>query len=263
MLTRPDPHHESLEPDMLSFELLSLNPDHHRRRARRGTPHAEPRHGETWSSCRSAPTARSRGDDAGSYRRHRRADLPGQHLPPVAAPGLDIMQRHGGLHRFAGLGQAHPHRLGRLPGLGASARCARSAEEGVKFASPINGDGFSSRPRSDADPDRAELGHRDDLRRMHTLPCHHATRAAKSMRLSQRWGSARRRVRPPREQATPVRHRPGRHVRDLRDESQAALAGIGFHGFAIGGLSVGEPKDDMARILAHTRRACPPINRAT
>jgi queuine tRNA-ribosyltransferase len=35
------------------------------------------------------------------------------------------------------------------------------------------------------------------------------------------------------------------------------LAGIGFDGFAIGGLSVGEPKDDMARILAHTAPRLP------
>ena len=38
----------------------------------------------------------------------------------------------------------------------------------------------------------------------------------------------------------------------LRDESLAGLEEIGFHGIAIGGLSVGEPKEDMLRILAHT-----------
>jgi queuine tRNA-ribosyltransferase len=44
---------------------------------------------------------------------------------------------------------------------------------------------------------------------------------------------------------------------DLRDESLAGLTGINFDGFAIGGLSVGEPKDDMARILAHTAPRLP------
>jgi hypothetical protein len=44
---------------------------------------------------------------------------------------------------------------------------------------------------------------------------------------------------------------------DLRDESLAGLLDIGFDGFAIGGLSVGEPKDDMARILAHTAPRLP------
>jgi queuine tRNA-ribosyltransferase len=44
---------------------------------------------------------------------------------------------------------------------------------------------------------------------------------------------------------------------DLRDESLAGLAGIGFDGYAIGGLSVGEPKADMQRILAHTAPRLP------
>jgi queuine tRNA-ribosyltransferase len=43
----------------------------------------------------------------------------------------------------------------------------------------------------------------------------------------------------------------------LRDESLGALQDIGFDGFAIGGLSVGEPKEDMARILAHTAPKLP------
>jgi queuine tRNA-ribosyltransferase len=44
---------------------------------------------------------------------------------------------------------------------------------------------------------------------------------------------------------------------DLRDESLAGLKDIGFHGYAIGGLSVGEPKEDFARILAHTAPKLP------
>ncbi|HSC81450.1 MAG TPA: tRNA guanosine(34) transglycosylase Tgt, partial [Chitinolyticbacter sp.] len=44
---------------------------------------------------------------------------------------------------------------------------------------------------------------------------------------------------------------------ELRDESVAGLCDIGFDGMAIGGLSVGEPKEDMARILAHTAPKLP------
>ena len=44
----------------------------------------------------------------------------------------------------------------------------------------------------------------------------------------------------------------------LRDESLAGLVDIGFHGYAIGGLSVGEPKADMLRILQHTTPRLPP-----
>jgi len=43
----------------------------------------------------------------------------------------------------------------------------------------------------------------------------------------------------------------------LRDESLAELIKIGFDGYAIGGLSVGEPKEDMRRILAHTAPMLP------
>ncbi len=43
----------------------------------------------------------------------------------------------------------------------------------------------------------------------------------------------------------------------LRDRSLAGLTGIGFDGYAIGGLSVGEPKEDMERILAHTAPRLP------
>ena len=45
---------------------------------------------------------------------------------------------------------------------------------------------------------------------------------------------------------------------DLRDESLAGLNELNFHGMAIGGLSVGEPKEDMQRILAHTAPQLPP-----
>jgi queuine tRNA-ribosyltransferase len=44
---------------------------------------------------------------------------------------------------------------------------------------------------------------------------------------------------------------------NLRDESLAGLTDIGFHGYAIGGLSVGEPKEDMQRILHHTAPRLP------
>jgi queuine tRNA-ribosyltransferase len=44
---------------------------------------------------------------------------------------------------------------------------------------------------------------------------------------------------------------------DLRDESREALASIGFDGYAIGGLSVGEPKSEMLRVLAHTAPRLP------
>ncbi len=43
----------------------------------------------------------------------------------------------------------------------------------------------------------------------------------------------------------------------LRDRSLAGLVDIGFDGYAIGGLSVGEPKDEMMRVLAYTAPRLP------
>jgi queuine tRNA-ribosyltransferase len=44
---------------------------------------------------------------------------------------------------------------------------------------------------------------------------------------------------------------------DLREQSARAITGIGFPGYAIGGLSVGEPKEDLARILGVMDRELP------
>jgi queuine tRNA-ribosyltransferase len=76
--------------------------------------------------------------------------------------------------------------------------------------------------------------------------------AAQSMRLSLRWARRSR-------DAFDAQGNPnalfgivqGGMFEALRDESLAGLRDIGFHGYAIGGLSVGEPKEDMMRILEH------------
>jgi queuine tRNA-ribosyltransferase len=82
--------------------------------------------------------------------------------------------------------------------------------------------------------------------------------AADSMRLSLRW--ARR----SRDEFDRLGNRnalfgivQGGMYGDLRDESLGGLADIGFDGYAIGGLSVGEPKDEMLRVLAHTAPRLP------
>jgi len=85
--------------------------------------------------------------------------------------------------------------------------------------------------------------------------------AADSMRLSLRW--ARR----SRDEHDRLQNDnalfgivQGGMYENLRDESLAGLNEIGFDGMAIGGLSVGEPKEEFARILAHTA-PCLPIDR--
>jgi queuine tRNA-ribosyltransferase len=79
-----------------------------------------------------------------------------------------------------------------------------------------------------------------------------AEEAARSMRMSLRWARRSR-------EAFDGLENPnalfgivqGGMYEHLRDESLAGLTDIGFHGYAIGGLSVGEPKEDMMRVLEH------------
>ena len=82
--------------------------------------------------------------------------------------------------------------------------------------------------------------------------------AARSMRMSLRWARRSR-------ESFDALGNPnalfgivqGGMFEDLRDESLAGLQEIGFHGYAIGGLSVGEPKEDMMRILSHVAPRLP------
>jgi queuine tRNA-ribosyltransferase len=172
-------------------------------------------------------------------------------------PGLEVIRAHGGLHRFMGWdgpiltdsGGFQVFSLGEL---------RKITEEGVKFASPINGD-------------RLFLTPEESMRIQHVLNADvvmifdectpwPATpqQAADSMRLSLRWAQ-RSRAEHDRLQNTNALFGivQGGMYENLRDESLAGLNEIGFDGMAIGGLSVGEPKEEFARILAHTAPRLP------
>ncbi len=172
-------------------------------------------------------------------------------------PGLDIIRAHEGLHRFMAWDKPILTDSGgfQVFSLGA---LRKITEEGVKFASPIDGAKLFLTP--EISMQIQSVLNSDIVMIFDECTPYPATRdeAAKSMRLSQRW--ARR----SRDEFDRLENRnalfgivQGGMYEDLRDESQAALEEIGFHGFAIGGLSVGEPKEDMARILAHTAPRLP------
>ncbi len=164
-------------------------------------------------------------------------------------PGLDVIERVGGLHRF--MGWEHPiltdsggfqvFSLGPLRKL---------SEEGVRFASPVNGDRMMLTPEESMRIQRA-LG-ADIAMVFDECTPYPATEkaAATSMRLSLRWAERSRRAW---EGATNALFGivQGGMYEPLRDESLAGLTAIGFDGYAVGGLSVGEPKPDRRRILAH------------
>ncbi len=177
-------------------------------------------------------------------------------------PGVDILRRFGGLHRF--IGWPHPiltdsggfqvWSLGRLRTI---------SEEGVRFASPIDGDRLFLTPEVSMqiqhalDADIAMIF--DEC-----TPWQTAGRptsideAARSMRLSLRWARRSRDAFDRLGNANALFGIvQGGMFEALRDESLAGLAEVGFDGYAIGGLSVGEPKEDMMRVLAHTAPRLP------
>ncbi len=175
-------------------------------------------------------------------------------------PGLEVVGRFGGLHRFIGWQRPMLTDSGgfQVFSLGAMRRIS---EEGVRFASPINGDRLmltpeeSMRIQTVLDSDIAMVFDECTPYLTGDRPTTQAE-AALSMRLSLRWA---RRSRQAFDQLASDRGRrnalfgivQGGMFEAQRDESLAGLVDIGFDGYAIGGLSVGEPKDEMMRILRH------------
>jgi queuine tRNA-ribosyltransferase len=80
--------------------------------------------------------------------------------------------------------------------------------------------------------------------------------AATSMKLSLRWAERSKRAHEGNPNALFGIVQGGMHE-DLRDESLAGLAAIGFDGYAVGGVSVGEPKEEMLKIMAYTAPRLP------
>jgi len=170
-------------------------------------------------------------------------------------PGLDVIERFGGLHRFMGWdkpiltdsGGFQVFSLGKL---------RKITEEGVKFASPINGDKLFLTPEISMQIQRTLNS--DIVMIFDECTPYPATEkeAADSMRLSLRWAARSKAAHAGNPNALYGIVQGGMYE-DLRDESARELIAMDFDGYAIGGLSVGEPKDDMARILAHTAPQLP------
>lgn len=172
-------------------------------------------------------------------------------------PGLDIMEKFGGLHQFMGWkGPILTDSGGfQVFSLGAMRKIK---EEGVHFRSPVNGDKLFLTPEESM---RIQTVLNSDIVMIFDectpYPATH-TEGRVSMEMSMRW--ARR----SRDSFDALGNQNGLFgivqggmYEDLRDVSLKGLEEIGFDGYAIGGLSVGEPKDDMQRILAHTAPQLP------
>jgi queuine tRNA-ribosyltransferase len=164
-------------------------------------------------------------------------------------PGLEVIETFGGLHRFMGWdgpiltdsGGFQVFSLGAL---------RKITEEGVRFASPINGDRLFLTPEKSMRIQR--VLNSDIVMIFDECTPYPAERkqVADSMQLSLRWAERSKKAHEGNPNALYAIVQGGMHE-DLRDQSLKALDEIGFDGFAVGGLSVGEPKDDMRRILFH------------
>ena len=171
-------------------------------------------------------------------------------------PGLDVVEAHGGLHRFMGWdgpiltdsGGFQVFSLGEL---------RKITEEGVKFQSPVNGDKCFLTPEESM---RIQKVLNSDIVMIFDectpYPADERT-AGDSMRLSLRWAERSKKAHEGNNNALFGIVQGGMHEK-LRDESLRELMGMGFDGYAIGGLSVGEPKEDMLRILQYTAPQLPP-----
>jgi queuine tRNA-ribosyltransferase len=177
-------------------------------------------------------------------------------------PGLEVLRQFGGLHRFEGWTKPMLTDSGgfQVWSLGASARIS---EEGVKFASPVNGDKLFLTPELSMQI-QTVLNSDIVMQFDECTPYQTAGRltgedeARRSMALSLRWARRSRdefrRLGNPNALFGIVQ---GGMYEKLREESAAALAELDLPGYAVGGVSVGEPKAEMQRIMAHTPRLLP------
>lgn len=170
-------------------------------------------------------------------------------------PGMEIMESHGGLHQFMGWqepiltdsGGFQVFSLGDM---------RKISEEGVKFRSPVNGDEIFLSPEISMDMQRSLNA--DVVMCFDECTPFPADRqaVADSMALSMRWAGRSAKAFADNPNSLFGIIQGGIHE-DLRDESLGLLMETGFDGYAIGGLSVGEPKEDMMRIIAHVAPRMP------
>ncbi|HVZ43796.1 MAG TPA: tRNA guanosine(34) transglycosylase Tgt [Ramlibacter sp.] len=177
-------------------------------------------------------------------------------------PGLDVLKQFGGLHRFENWTKPILTDSGGFQ-VWSLGEMRKIAEEGVKFASPVNGDKLFLTPEvsmqiqtildSDIVMQFDECTPYETKDRVTT-----EAEARFSMELSRRWAVRCK------TEFERLENRnalfgivQGGMFEHLREESLDALVEMDFPGYAVGGVSVGEPKEDMLRIMAHTPHRLP------
>ena len=170
-------------------------------------------------------------------------------------PGTEIIEQHGGLHDFMNWdkpiltdsGGFQVFSLGKM---------RKITEEGVKFSSPVNGEKIMLTPEHSMEVQNS-LGSDVVMIFDECTPYPASHEESKvSMELSLRWAQRSKDAHQGNKNALFGIIQGGMYE-DLREVSVNGLTSIDFDGYAIGGLSVGEPKEDMIRILDHTAPLIP------
>lgn len=172
-------------------------------------------------------------------------------------PGLDVIKQHGGLHQFirwnkpilTDSGGFQVFSLGKM---------RKIAEDGVTFRSPIDGSKVFLSP--EISMQIQHVLNSDIVMIFDECTPYPAThqQAQESLQLSLRWA---KRCKDEHNKLNNVNALfgiiQGGMYEDLRDESLNGLLDIGFDGYAIGGLSVGEPKEEMIKVLDYLPNKMP------
>jgi queuine tRNA-ribosyltransferase len=183
-------------------------------------------------------------------------------------PGLDVIRGFGGLHRFENWTRPMLTDSGGFQ-VWSLGEMRKIAEEGVRFASPVNGDKLLLTPEVSMQIQRvldSDIVMQFDECTAYEIAGHRTTEAEArtSMELSLRW--AKRcldefaRLENPNALFGIVQ---GGMFEPCARSRLQALVELDLPGYAIGGVSVGEPKDEMRRIVATRRTDCRPPSRAT
>ena len=181
-------------------------------------------------------------------------------------PGLDVITQFGGLHAFENwhkpiLTDSGGFQVWSLGGTDGKGR--KISEEGVKFSSPVNGDKLFLTPEISMQIQtllNSDIVMQFDECTPYDTQGHITTEgeARTSMELSRRWAARCKdefaKLENPNALFGIVQ---GGMFENLRQESLDALVEMDFPGYAVGGVSVGEPKDEMLRIMAHTPHRLP------
>ncbi len=177
-------------------------------------------------------------------------------------PGLDVMQQFGGLHGFENWHKPILTDSGGFQ-VWSLGEMRKISEEGVKFASPVNGDKLFLTPEISMQIQtvlNSDIVMQFDECTPYDTKGHITTEgeARSSMALSLRW--AKRCI----DEFTKLQNPnalfgivQGGMFENLRQESLDALVALDLPGYAVGGVSVGEPKEEMQRIMAHTPHRLP------